>query len=127
MIVFGVPGPTGITVSTAGLRSSFPGILLCLVVGHCGGVPTPKKDVNIFLGDIIVSTGISDYGYAHQTQDSAKEDYRLPTFTLQCFLQLLRSHEIQDDMEGAGAGKSVPTLVVKSVSGYTDSHKNKAW
>ncbi|KEF57274.1 uncharacterized protein A1O9_05191 [Exophiala aquamarina CBS 119918] len=50
----------------AHLRSTFPGIRVCLVVGVCGGVPSPKNREPIYLGDVIVSTKIIEYDIGKQ-------------------------------------------------------------
>lgn len=43
-------------------RASYPNIRLALVVGICGAVPfIPNTDIEIILGDIIISTGIIQY------------------------------------------------------------------
>ncbi|KAF4960851.1 hypothetical protein FGADI_684 [Fusarium gaditjirri] len=51
------------------MRSSFPGIKLALVVGICGVVPfTPAGD-EIVLGDVIISTGITQYDFGRFLPD----------------------------------------------------------
>jgi nucleoside phosphorylase len=46
-------------LSAAGLRSSFPGVQLALVVGICGVVPIhTQTQEEIVLGDVIISTAV---------------------------------------------------------------------
>ena len=50
----------------ANLRSSFQRIKLGLVVGICGGVPKTSTGVEIVLGDVIVSTSITQIDFGRQ-------------------------------------------------------------
>src|SRR4051794_18008423 len=54
----------------ASFRASFPNIRLGLVVGVCGGVPQPTvQDEEIFLGDVIISTGVVQFDFGRQLAD----------------------------------------------------------
>jgi nucleoside phosphorylase len=54
----------------ASFRSSFPNIRLGLVVGICGGVPQPEaQEDEIFLGDVIISTGVVQFDFGRQVKD----------------------------------------------------------
>lgn len=58
-------------------RTNYPGIKLALVVGICGAVPSTPKGSDIFLGDVIVSTGVFQYDFGRQYPDNdfvPKED-----------------------------------------------------
>jgi hypothetical protein len=60
-------GSTSASAVAAGLRSSFPGVQLALVVGICGAVPMhPKTQEEIVLGDVIVSTAVIQYDFGRQ-------------------------------------------------------------
>jgi nucleoside phosphorylase len=60
-------GSTSATLSAAALRSSFPGIQLALVVGICGAVPVHAQTKDeIVLGDIIISTAVTQYDFGRQ-------------------------------------------------------------
>ncbi|KIX04501.1 uncharacterized protein Z518_05371 [Rhinocladiella mackenziei CBS 650.93] len=64
-----MPGTGNINASAvaAGLRSSFPGVQLALVVGICGVVPIhPKTQEEIVLGDIVISTAMIQYDFGRQ-------------------------------------------------------------
>ncbi|KAJ5938120.1 hypothetical protein N7454_004462 [Penicillium verhagenii] len=48
---------------------SFTKIKLALVVGICGGVPSPKPNEEILLGDVVISKGIVHYTFGRQDSD----------------------------------------------------------
>lgn len=50
-------------------RFSFQNINLALVVGICGGVPSPRNREEILLGDIVISEGIIAYDFARWYPD----------------------------------------------------------
>jgi len=55
--------------AAAGLRTSFSSIRLSLLVGICGGAPSRQEqgsEVEIFLGDIIIGTGVVQYDLGRQ-------------------------------------------------------------
>ncbi|KAK2805280.1 hypothetical protein FQN50_006306 [Emmonsiellopsis sp. PD_5] len=56
------------SVSSA-LTISYPGIRLALVVGICGGAPSPSSDQQIFLGDVIISDAVVGYDFGRQFPD----------------------------------------------------------
>ncbi|KAI9043132.1 5'-methylthioadenosine/S-adenosylhomocysteine nucleosidase family protein [Aspergillus affinis] len=80
---------------TASFRTSFPLVRLGLVVGICGGVPQ-GADHEIFLGDVIISTGVvqSDFGrqYAHQLirKDTLDNNLGRPNIEIRTFLHQLQ-------------------------------------
>jgi nucleoside phosphorylase len=64
-----MPGMGCVSASAVaqGLRSSFPGIQLALVVGICGVVPAhPKTKEEIVLGDVVISTAVVQYDFGRQ-------------------------------------------------------------
>jgi nucleoside phosphorylase len=48
------------------LRISYPGTKIALVVGICGGAPSPSKDQEVFLGDVIISDSVIEYDFGRQ-------------------------------------------------------------
>jgi nucleoside phosphorylase len=69
VVLVHMPSMGGISaaLSAAGLRSSFSGIQLALVVGICGVVPVhAKTQEEIVLGDIIMSTAVTQYDFGRQ-------------------------------------------------------------
>uniref|UniRef100_A0A8H7N403 Nucleoside phosphorylase domain-containing protein n=1 Tax=Bionectria ochroleuca TaxID=29856 RepID=A0A8H7N403_BIOOC len=74
-------------------RVSFPNIKLALVVGICGAVPfIPKSNIDIYLGDVIVSRGIVQYDLGHRLpgqfirKDTVSEDLGRPSGEIRSFL-----------------------------------------
>jgi nucleoside phosphorylase len=66
-------GSTSASTVAAGLRSSFPGIQLALVVGICGVVPVhAKTQEEIVLGDIVISTAVIQYDFGRQYPNGFK-------------------------------------------------------
>jgi nucleoside phosphorylase len=48
-------------------RTSYPNIKLALIVGVCGAVPfVPNADIEIILGDIIISKGVVQYDFGRR-------------------------------------------------------------
>ncbi|KAH8688177.1 nucleoside phosphorylase domain-containing protein [Ilyonectria robusta] len=51
----------------ANCRASFPNVKLALVVGICGAVPfIPGSNIEVVLGDVIISSGIIEYDLGRQ-------------------------------------------------------------
>ncbi|KAL2803418.1 hypothetical protein BJX63DRAFT_425293 [Aspergillus granulosus] len=50
----------------SGLQVSYTGIELALVVGICGGAPSPPDYREIFLGDVIISDSVIEYDFGRQ-------------------------------------------------------------
>jgi nucleoside phosphorylase len=60
-------GSTSASAVASGLKASFSGIQLALVVGICGVVPThPNTKEEIFLGDVIISTAVVQYDFGRK-------------------------------------------------------------
>lgn len=89
---------------SASLLGSFPNIRLGLVVGICGAVPELDKK-KIFLGDIIVSTGVVqvDFGRQHTGQfirkDTLDDNLGRPNPEIRGFLRRLRGWKGQQEFE----------------------------
>lgn len=83
------------------LQRTCSGIQLGLVVGICGGVPSPEKIPEILLGDVIVSTRVMehDHGKQHETGFVSKQthDNGLPASNcrIQSFENKLKSMLVQ--------------------------------
>jgi nucleoside phosphorylase len=48
------------------LRSNYTGLRLAILVGICGGVPSPRSDVELVLGDVVISKHIVQYDLKRQ-------------------------------------------------------------
>lgn len=81
---------------SAHLCGSFPNIRLGLVVGICGAVPQPPENEEIFLGDIIISTGVVqvDFGRQYTSQfvrkDTIQDNLPRPNIEICGFYHRLR-------------------------------------
>ncbi len=82
LVHLGEMGNVAASVAAANLKLSFPGIKLALVVGICGVVPFYEdghSKLQIWLGDIIISTAVVHYDFGRQypgrfVRKSALED-----------------------------------------------------
>lgn len=80
-------------------RSSFGRIKLALVVGICGGVPILPDGGGIFLGDVIISTGIIQYDFGRKFSDrfvrknTLEDNLGRPNREIQSFLAKLRGNK----------------------------------
>ncbi|KAM0562365.1 hypothetical protein ACHAPJ_002055 [Fusarium lateritium] len=54
--------------AAAGMRFSFPGLRLALLVGVCGGLPFDRhnKDAEILLGDVVISKSVCQYDFGRR-------------------------------------------------------------
>jgi nucleoside phosphorylase len=48
------------------LRENYPNLQLAILTGICGGVPNPTPEVEIVLGDVIISKSIVQYDFGRQ-------------------------------------------------------------
>ncbi|KAJ5813586.1 uncharacterized protein N7503_000336 [Penicillium pulvis] len=55
--------------TSASLRSSYPRLRLIFLTGVCGGVPHPKPNKELLLGDVVLSKGIRQYDLGRQYPD----------------------------------------------------------
>lgn len=102
-----LPG-TGKVVSASaasGLRSSFGGIRLGLIVGICGGSASTPDHEEIVLGDIIISSSVvqSDFGRQFsdslRMKDTTEDKLGRPNSELRAFLGLLSSEKASKDVQ----------------------------
>lgn len=81
---------------TAGSLRSFPNIKLGLVVGICGAVPLPPNRKPIYLGDVIISTGVEQFDLGRRfvtgfrTKDTLDDKLGRSTREIRSFLKKLR-------------------------------------
>ncbi|KIV92924.1 hypothetical protein PV10_04180 [Exophiala mesophila] len=84
---------------TAASLGSFPNIKLGLVVGICGAVPMPPNRRAIFLGDVIISTGVEQYDLGRRfrhglrTKDTLDDKLGRSTREIRSFLKKLRGFQ----------------------------------
>ncbi|KAL5332301.1 nucleoside phosphorylase domain-containing protein [Aspergillus crustosus] len=66
-------GKVGAASVVSSLRISFTQINLVLVVGICGGSPSPEKKDEIYLGDVVIANELMEYDYGRQYPDGFQE------------------------------------------------------
>ncbi|KAL9573378.1 hypothetical protein ACKAV7_003063 [Fusarium commune] len=85
---------------------SFPNINLALVVGICGGAPW-YEDTPIFLGDVIISTGVVQYDFGRrfpdkfETKDTLSESLGRPNLEIRSLLAKLTTARQRQKMTRA--------------------------
>ncbi|KAK1983101.1 hypothetical protein LZ30DRAFT_624045 [Colletotrichum cereale] len=68
-------GKTNAAGAAARLQSSYTGIKLAILCGICGGVPFPRKDDELLLGDVVISKSVLQYdlGRKHPDRFASKD------------------------------------------------------
>ncbi|KAF4958877.1 hypothetical protein FGADI_2079 [Fusarium gaditjirri] len=88
-------------------RMSFPNINLALVVGICGGAPW-YEDTPIFLGDVIISTGVVQYDFGRrfpdkfEMKDTLSESIGRPNLEIRSLLAKLTTARQRKKITRAG-------------------------
>lgn len=68
-------GKVSAASAAASLRSTYTGIELAVLVGICGGVPSPKAGIEVLLGDVIISKSIVQYDLGRKyPEEFARKD-----------------------------------------------------
>ena len=87
------------------LQVSYPGIKLALVVGICGGAPSPPEYGDIFLGDVIISDSVIEYDFGRQypggfsRKSGAKEALGRPSREIRTLLNSLRAENARSELQ----------------------------
>lgn len=71
VVLASMPGVGMVSASAVGahLRYSFEGVQIGFVVGICGGVPTTANGTEILLGDVLISTSVTQIDFGRQYPD----------------------------------------------------------
>ncbi|KKA24369.1 hypothetical protein T310_1554, partial [Rasamsonia emersonii CBS 393.64] len=91
--------------AASSLRVSFIGINLALVVGICGGVPFPSENIEIILGDVIISDSVIEYDFGRQYPDGfqrksgIKETLGRPNRDIRTFLSGLKTRRMHNQLQ----------------------------
>ncbi|KAK5075727.1 hypothetical protein LTR70_010044 [Exophiala xenobiotica] len=91
-------GQINSTTVAAHFNKSFPKIRLGLVAGICGGVPQPPDAAEIFLGDVIISTGLVQIDFGRQLvngiqrKDTLDDNLGRPNTEIRGFLGHLQGY-----------------------------------
>ncbi|CAI0644717.1 unnamed protein product [Colletotrichum noveboracense] len=97
-------GKTSAASATTSLRHSFPSVNLALLCGICGGVPNPSPDVEILLGDVIISENVVQYDYGRQYpskfahKNTASDVLGMPVKEIRSFLNHLKTDFGRDEL-----------------------------
>ncbi|KAF7511559.1 hypothetical protein GJ744_004147 [Endocarpon pusillum] len=90
----------------ASFRASFPNIRLGLVVGICGGVPRPVANSDeIYLGDVIVSTGLIQFDFGRQfldkvvCKDTLDDNLGRPNLEIRAFLHKVQGWRARTELQ----------------------------
>ncbi|CAG7930799.1 unnamed protein product [Penicillium olsonii] len=79
------------------MRISYPGIHAALVVGICGGAPSPSHERDIYLGDVVISDSVVAYDFGRQypggfqKKTSVKDTLGRPNQEIRSLLAALRT------------------------------------
>ncbi|KAF4873845.1 hypothetical protein CGCSCA1_v006851 [Colletotrichum siamense] len=90
-------GKTSAASATTSLRHSFPFVNLAFLCGICGGVPNPSPDVEILLGDVIISESVVQYDYGRRYpskfahKNTASDALGMPIKEIRSFLTHLKT------------------------------------
>ncbi|KAF4837970.1 hypothetical protein CGCTS75_v001172 [Colletotrichum tropicale] len=97
-------GKTSAASATTSLRHSFPSVNLAFLCGICGGVPNPSRDVEILLGDVIISETVIQYDYGRQYpskfahKNTASDVFGMPVKEIRSFLARLKTDFGRDEL-----------------------------
>ena len=87
------------------LQVSYTGIKLALVVGICGGAPSPPDYQEIFLGDVIISDSVIEYDFGRQypggfqQKTAVKDILGRPSQEIRSLLNGLRAENARNDFQ----------------------------
>lgn len=90
----------------SGLRSSFTGIKLALIVGICGAVPIPSPNNPIILGDVIISNSVIEFDFGRQYPDhferksGTKDTLGRPNSDIRALLNKLEVRHVREKLGG---------------------------
>ncbi|KAL2782765.1 hypothetical protein BJX66DRAFT_164376 [Aspergillus keveii] len=87
-----------------GLKISYRGVKLALVVGICGGAPSPPEYREIFLGDVIISDSVIEYDFGrrypggYQRKTSVQDTLGRPGQEIRTLLNGLRAKNTRSEL-----------------------------
>ncbi|KAF2225807.1 hypothetical protein BDZ85DRAFT_258120 [Elsinoe ampelina] len=132
-------GMSGAARASANLKMSFPAVELALVTGICGGIPsTASPATEIFLGDLVTSTGLVQHDFGRQypsglqRKTGVEDVLGKPSVQLRGFLSRLRTETHTKQLEldikhitgmhiSMSSGTPAPDILYKS--DYLHKHR----
>ncbi|SPO07530.1 uncharacterized protein DNG_10224 [Cephalotrichum gorgonifer] len=111
IVVVLLPGMGKVSAAgaTAGLRSSFPGLRLVLLIGVCGGVPRPGTDNEMLLGDVVISKTVVQYDLGRlypndfAAKDTIEHTLGRPTKNIRNMVSILETRRARERLENLAA------------------------
>ncbi|KAL4734793.1 hypothetical protein BDV11DRAFT_212465 [Aspergillus similis] len=91
--------------AASSLRLSYTGIELALIVGICGGAPSPSRNQEIFLGDVIISDSVIEYDLGRQypgglqRRTGVKDLLGRPNREIRALLNALRVENARSELQ----------------------------
>ncbi|PKK39890.1 hypothetical protein CI102_15186 [Trichoderma harzianum] len=99
-------GANNAAAATASLRSSYTSLRLALLVGICGGVPRIERlNLNVYLGDVVVSKSIIQYDYGRQyaghfaIKNTVENSLGKANKDIQSLLAVLRTEKMRERLQ----------------------------
>ncbi|KAI1171843.1 hypothetical protein F4777DRAFT_563920 [Nemania sp. FL0916] len=117
------------TVATS-CRTSFPGIILALVVGICGAVPFYRPSTEIVLGDVVISDRLVIYDFGRQFPDKfmrkeeMQDSARKPPELIRNFLSKIKVRMHRDILRSK-TGSHLETLVRNGWPSYPGATEDR--
>ncbi|KAH6891002.1 hypothetical protein B0T10DRAFT_458407 [Thelonectria olida] len=91
------------------LQRSFPAIQLALLTGICGGVPSPSPDVELVLGDVVISKTVVQYDFGRRypdqfaVRDTVEHSLGRPSSNVRGLITLLETAHVRDQVKRKAA------------------------
>ncbi|WYZ43686.1 hypothetical protein EsH8_VII_000122 [Colletotrichum jinshuiense] len=115
-------GTVSASTTAWGMISSLPHLRFGLMVGIGAGIPRLSENIDIRLGDIVVSHPTVHYGVIGSGNSVVKDGISRDEI-----VQRLGDKCICFEMEAAGLMDNFPCLVIRGICDYADTHKNDRW
>jgi nucleoside phosphorylase len=102
-------GKASAASTAASLRLSFPSLMLLLLVGICGGNPSPESNVEILLGDVIISKSVIQYDLGKrfpdqfQAKETTESSLGRPPKTVRSLVAMLETARVRFQLQQTAA------------------------
>ncbi|KAL0937441.1 kinesin light chain [Colletotrichum truncatum] len=99
------PGKVSAANETSHLRSIYTNLELAILIGVCGGVPSPGTDKEILLGDVVISKSVVQYDLGRQypgrfaTKDDVDNTLSRPNRDIRALLSRLETVDGLRDLQ----------------------------
>ncbi|KAI0968983.1 hypothetical protein F4678DRAFT_176823 [Xylaria arbuscula] len=119
------------TVATS-CRTSFPGIMLALVVGICGAVPFDRRSTEVILGDVVISDRLVIYDFGRQFPDKfmrkeeTHDSARKPPEVIRNFLSKMKVRRYRSTLHNR-TGLHLETLIRSGYPAYPGTMEDRVF